>query len=143
MISETHVRLLQEKLDKTIVSKGSEWININMKKQLELENVSVWEINSNDRLLYRISAPGIRQSNYKHRVMIIGKQTEKHVLGQYMENNAIINMYNIEEYLSHEEQILYLKLLNSNRIRECIELLRYVEKELNSEKILKTKKLVK
>ena len=142
MISETHLRLLQDKLDKNNVPNNNEWINIDMKKQLELENICVWEVNNNGKKLYRISAPGLRQDNNRHRVMVIGKQTEQHVLGQYMENNAIINMYSIEEYLLVEEHLLYLQLLKSNRIRECIELLRNVEKELNSESKSKLKKLV-
>lgn len=70
-----------------------------MQKQLALENINVWEINSGETIKYRISIPGLRQDNYNHRVMIRGKQTEQHILGQYTKENVIINIYNITEYM--------------------------------------------
>ena len=75
--------------------------------------------------------------------MVRGKQTEKHVLGQYVENGAIINMCGIEEYMDDLEQTVYSRLLYYYRIRECIEMLRDLEKRLNMESKSKPKKLIK
>ena len=66
--------------------------------------------------------PGLAQNNYNDRVMVRGKQTVRHVIGQYDAKNVKINMYPIIDYLTDEEQELYLKLLSSNNIRGCVEL---------------------
>lgn len=145
MVSETHLRLLQERIDAGAVNNATSriWINVDMQKQLALENINVWEINSGETRKYRISIPGLRQDNYNNRVMIRGKQTEQHILGQYTKENVIINMYNITEYMTEELQVAYLQLLHNNNIRECIEQLRELEKSLNSEVVEQRRKPVK
>ena len=145
MVSETHLRLLQERIDAGTLDNTTSrvWVNVDMRKQLSLGNINVWEINSSESRKYRISIPGLRQDNYNHRVMIRGKQTEKHILGQYTKENVIINMYNITEYMTKESQVAYLQLLNNNNIRECIEQLRKLEKSLNSEVVEQRKQSVK
>ena len=76
---------------------------------------------------------GLAQNNYNDRVMIRGKQPERHVLGQYEEKDVIINMYPIIDYLSEDEQALYLQLLGANNIRVCVEHLRRIETRINLE----------
>ena len=65
--------------------------------------------------------------------MIRGKQTERHVIGQYIEKDVTINIYPIIKYLKEEEQEIYLQLLNANNIRRCVEYLRKIETQLNLE----------
>ena len=77
--------------------------------------------------------PGLAQNNYNDRVMIRGKQTERHVIGQYEAKDVTINLYSIIGYLSEEEQVLYLQLLGANNIRGCVEHLRRIETRINLE----------
>ena len=147
MISETHLRLLSEKLGAKPRETSKSYININAQKQMAIENIYVWEISDVISKTYKISMPGLGQNNYNDRVMIRGKQSERHVLGQYDTKDVTINMYPIIDYLSEEEQALYLQLLDANNIRGLVEHLRRIETRLNSEtkKDLKgtTKVLVK
>ena len=133
MVSETHLRLISERISSTPEKIVKPRINIDEQKQLAIENITVWEIDNGINKIYKISMPGLAQNNYNDRVMIRGKQTVRHVIGQYDAKNVTINMYPIIDYLTDEEQELYLKLLSSNNIRGCVELLRKIEIRLNSE----------
>lgn len=133
MVSETHLRLISERIGSCQKEKVKSWTNIDAQKQLAIENICVWEIDNGINKIYKISMPGLAQNNYNDRVMIRGKQTVRHVIGQYDAKNVTINMYHIIDYLTDEEQELYLKLLSSNNIRGCVELLRKIEIRLNSE----------
>lgn len=133
MVSETHLRLISERISSTPEKIVKPRINIDEQKQLAIENLTVWEIDNGINKIYKISMPGLAQNNYNDRVMIRGKQTVRHVIGQYYAKNVTINMYPIIDYLTDEEQELYLKLLSSNNIRGCVELLRKIEIRLNSE----------
>ena len=133
MVSETHLRLISERTGSTPEKIVKPRINIDEQKQLAIENITVWEIDNGINKIYKISMPGLAQNNYNDRVMIRGKQTVRHVIGQYDTKNVTINMYPIIDYLTDEEQELYLKLLSSNNIRGCVELLRKIEIRLNSE----------
>lgn len=133
MVSETHLRLINEKISSTPEKKVKPRVNIDEQKQLAIENITVYEIDNGINKIYKISMPGLAQNNYNDRVMIRGKQTVRHIIGQYDAKNVTINMYPIIDYLTEEEQELYLKLLSSNNIRGCVELLRKIEIRLNSE----------
>ena len=133
MVSETHLRLISKRTGSTHEKIVKPRINIDEQKQLAIENITVWEIDNGINKIYKISMPGLAQNNYNDRVMIRGKQTVRHMIGQYDEKNVTINMYPIIDYLTDEEQELYLKLLSSNNIRGCVELLRKIEIRLNSE----------
>lgn len=144
MPSEEYLNLLQKTVKVNVYGHlDGECVHIDERKQLAIDNICVWEINNNEEIQYRISIPGIRQDNYKHRVMVRGKQTEKHVLGQYTANGAIINVYSIQEYMDELEQMVYSKLLYYYRTRECIEMLRDLEKRLNIECDSKNKEIDK
>lgn len=135
MVTDTMLRLEAERINYSRLKSGTQnkpWINIDMQKQLSLQNICIWEIIDGNKQLYRLSIPGLAQNNYNDRIMIRGKQTEKHVLGQYVKNNAIINMMNIMDYLSEEEQMKYIQLLDSYNIRGCVEYLRNIETKLNA-----------
>lgn len=133
MVSETHLRLISKRISSTPEKIVKPRINIDEQKQLAIENIIVWEIDNGINKIYKISMPGLAQNNYNDRVMIRGKQTVRHVIGQYDAKKVTINMYPIIDYLTDEEQELYLKLLSSNNIRGCVELLRKIEIRLNSE----------
>ena len=133
MVSETHLRLISERISSTPEKIVKPRVNIDEQKQLAIENITVCEIDNGINKIYKISMPGLAQNNYNDRVMIRGKQTVRHMIGQYDEKNVTINMYPIIDYLTDEEQELYLKLLSSNNIRGCVELLRKIEIRLNSE----------
>ena len=136
MVTDTMLRLEAERIDYSRLKsevKTKAWINIDMQKQMAIQNVYVWEIIDGQNRLYRLSIPGLAQNNYNDRIMIKGKQTEKHVLGQYANKKTLINMNNITHYLTDEEQMLYIQLLNSNNIRGCVEYLRMIETRLNTE----------
>lgn len=144
MVSETQLRLELERMSSSCwqpEKKVKPWVNIDMQKQMSIENISVWEINDGTNKSYRISMSGLAQNNYNDRVMIRGKQPERHVIGQYRKQDVTINMYPIIDYLSEEEQSLYLQLLSANNIRGCVEHLRKIETRLNleSEKELRKK----
>lgn len=137
MVSEAMLRLEAERISKMHWKpdkKVKPWVNIDMQKQIAIENIRVWEINDGKNSVYKISMPGLAQNNYNDRVMIRGKQTERHVIGQYEARNATTNVYPMISYLTEEEQILYLQLLSSNKIRECVEYLRQIETRLNLDK---------
>ena len=133
MVSETHLRLISERISSTPEKIVKPRVNIDEQKQLAIENITVCEIDNGINKIYKISMPGLAQNNYNDRVMIRGKQPERHVIGQYDAKDVTINMYPIIDYLTDEEQELYLKLLSSNNIRGCVELLRKIEIRLNSE----------
>lgn len=133
MVSETHLRLISERISSTPEKIVKPRVNIDEQKQLAIENITVWEIDNGINKIYKISMPGLAQNNYNDWVMIRGKQTVRHVIGQYDAKNVTNNMYPIIDYLTDEEQELYLKLLSSNNIRGCVELLRKIEIRLNSE----------
>lgn len=133
MVSETHLRLISERISSTPEKIVKPRVNIDEQKQLAIENITVCEIDNGINKIYKISMPGLAQNNYNDRVMIRGKQTVRHIIGQYDAKNVTINMYPIIDYLTDEEQELYLKLLSSNNIRGCVELLRKIEIRLNSE----------
>ena len=142
MVSETMLRLEAERISQRYwkpEKKVKPWINIDTQEQMDIENICVWEINDGRNKVYKISIPGLAQNNYNDRVMIRGKQPERHVIGQYEAKDAIVNMYPIIDYLTEEEKILYLQLLAANNIRGCVEHLRKIETKLNS-KIEKTTK---
>ena len=146
MVSETMLRLEAERISRRCwepEKKVKPWVNIDTKKQMAIENISVWEIIDGTSKAYRISMPGLAQNNYNDRVMIRGKQPECHVLGQYIEKNVTINMYPIIDCLSDEEQMIYLQILGANNIRGCVEHLRKIETRLNLEAKEKTKEPVK
>ena len=146
MVSETMLRLEAERISRRCwepEKKVKPWVNIDTKKQMAIENISVWEIIDGISKAYRISMPGLAQNNYNDRVMIRGKQAECHVLGQYIEKNVTINMYPIIDCLSEEEQMIYLQLLGANNIRGCVEHLRKIETRLNLEAKEKTKEPLK
>lgn len=146
MISETHLRLEVERniayqsLHSNVKSKPM--VHIDLQNQLAIENVCVWEIDDGTNITYRISTPGLAQNNYNDRVMIRGKQTERHVLGQYGED-ATMNMYPLRDYLSLEEVELYMQLVSSNNIRGCVEYLRIIEGMLNLRVEEEIKELIK
>lgn len=136
MVSETMLRLEAERISQRYwkpEKKVKPWINIDTQEQMAIENICVWEINDGGNKVYKISIPGLAQNNYNERVMIRGKQPERHVIGQYESKDAIVNMYPIIGYLSEEEQVLYLQLLGANNIRGCVEHLRRIETRLNLE----------
>lgn len=133
MVSETHLRLISERISSTPEKIVKPRVNIDEQKQLAIENITVCEIDNGINKIYKISMPGLAQNNYNDRVMIRGKQTVRHIIGQYDAKNVTINMYPIIDYLTDGEQELYLKLLSSNNIRGCVELLRKIEIRLNSE----------
>ena len=133
MVSETHLRLISERISSTPEKIVKPRVNIDEQKQLAIENITVCEIDNGINKIYKISMPGLAQNNYNDRVMIRGKQTVRHVIGQYDAKNVTINMYPIIDYLTDEEQELYLKLLSSNNIRGCVEHLRRIETRLNLE----------
>lgn len=146
MVSEAMLRLEAQRISRRYwkpEKKVKPWIDVDMQKQIAIENIGVWEINDGTNIVYKISMPGLAQNNYNDRVMIRGKQTERHVLGQYKEKNITINMYPIINYLSDEELSLYLKLLNANQIRECVETLRKIETRLNLQAEKKLKEPIK
>ena len=136
MVSETMLRLEAERISQRCwkpEKRVKPWVNIDAQKQMAVENICVWEINDGLNKVYKISMPGLAQNNYKERVMIRGKQLERHVIGQCETKDVIINMYPIIGYLLEEEQVLYLQLLGANNIRGCVELLRRIETRLNLE----------
>lgn len=136
MVSEAMLRLEAERISRRCwepEKKVKPWVNIDTQKQMTIENIGVWEIDDGTNKSYRISMPGLAQNNYNDRVMIRGKQTERHVIGQYEAKDVTINMYPIIGYLSEEEQVLYLQLLGANNIRGCVEHLRRIETRLNLE----------
>lgn len=146
MVSEAMLRLEAERISQRRwkpEKKVKPWVNIDMQKQIAIENIRVWEINDGKNSVYKISMPGLAQNNYNDRVMIRGKQTERHVIGQYETRNATTNVYPIISYLTEEEQILYLQLLSSNKIRECVEHLRQIETRLNLDKKVELQEPVK
>ncbi len=117
MVSETMLRLEAERISRRCwepEKKVKPWVNIDTQKQMTIENIGVWEIDDGTNESYRISMPGLAQNNYNDRVMIRGKQPERHVIGQYEAKDVTINMYPIIGYLSEEEQALYLQLLGAN-----------------------------
>ena len=147
MISETHLRLINERISSnpsylhTEISKT--YINIDAQKQIALHNVQVWEIDNGPNKIYKISVPGLSQTNYNDRVMIRCKQSESHVISQYRKNNFTINMYPIVDCMSSEEQEGYLQALASNNIRGCIEQLKEIETILNKSQIREKKESVR
>ena len=146
MVSDTMLRLEAERISQRCLEpekKVKPWVNIDMQKQMSIENIGVWEINDGTNKSYRISMPGLAQNNYNDRVMIRGKQPERHVISQYSVKDVTINMYPIIDYLLEEEQVLYLQLLGVNNIRRCVEYLRKIESRLNLEVKEKTKISVK
>lgn len=147
MISETHLRLINERISSnpsylhTEISKT--YINIDAQKQIALHNVQVWEIDNGTNKIYKISVPGLSQTNYNDRVMIRGKQSESHVISQYRQNNVTINMCPIVDCMSSEEQERYLQALASNNIRGCVEQLKEIETILNQSQIREKKEPVR
>lgn len=107
-------------------------VEIDYQKQISIDNILVWEIKDEEgNILYRISTLGLAQNNYNDRVMIKGKQTEKHIIGQYIQRKYDTMSYPLINYLSLEEQEIYLQMLKVNNIRGCIEYLRAIEARLN------------
>lgn len=146
MVSETILRLEAERISRRCwepEKKVKPWVNIDTQKQMAIENICVWEINDETNKVYKISMPGLAQNNYNDRVMIRGKQPERHVIGQYEAKNVTINMYPIINCLSEEEQVIYLQLLGANNIRGCVEHLRKIETRLNLETKVQAKEPVK
>lgn len=136
MVSETMLRLEAERISRRCwepEKKVKPWVSIDTQKQMAIENICVWEIDDGINKIHKISMPGLAQNNYNDRVMIRGKQPERHVIGQYEAKDVTINMYPIIGYLSEEEQALYLQLLGANNIRGCVEHLRRIETRLNLE----------
>lgn len=147
MISETHLRLINERISTNPsylhTEKSKTYITIDAKKQIALQNIQVWEIDNGTNKIYKISVPGLSQTNYNDRVMIRGKQSESHVISQYRQNNVTINMYPIVDCMSSEEQERYLQALASNNIRGCIEQLKEIETILNQSQICEKKEPVR
>lgn len=147
MISETHLRLINERISTNPsylhTDKSKTYISIDAQKQITLQNVQVWEIDNGTNKIYKISVPGLSQTNYNDRVMIRGKQSESHVISQYRQNNVTINMYSIVDCMSSEEQERYLQALSSNNIRGCIEQLKEIETTLNQSQIREKKEPVR
>lgn len=134
MVSEAMLKLEAERIDIRCYQtkrKIKPLINIDMQKQLEIGNICVWEIDDGINKIYKISMPGLAQNNYNDRVMIKGKQPERHVIGQYASKKVTLNKYPIIGYLTEEELTLYLGLLGDNNIRGCVEYLRKIEERLN------------
>lgn len=147
MISETHLRLINERISTNPsylhTEKSKTYITIDAQKQISLQNVQVWEIDNGINKMYKISIPGLSQTNYNDRVMIRGKQSESHVISQYRQNNVTINMYPIVDCMSSEEQERYLQALASNNIRGCVEQLKEIETILNQSQIREKKEPVR
>ena len=147
MISETHLRLINERISTNPsylhTEKSKTYITIDAKKQIALQNIQVWEIDNGTNKIYKISVPGLSQTNYNDRVMIRGKQSESHVISQYRQNNVTINMCPIVDCMSSEEQERYLQALASNNIRGCVEQLKEIETILNQSQIREKKEPVR
>ena len=108
-------------------------VEIDYQKQISIDNISGWEIKDEEgNILYRISTLGLAQNNYNDRVMVRGKQTENHTIGQYIQMKYEAISSPLINYITEEEIKMYLGLLKNNRIRECIEYLRSIENKLNT-----------
>lgn len=133
-VSETHFRLLDQRGRRwniTTPTTPKRSVNIDLSTRMSIENIHVLEIGNGENKVYKISMLGISQDNYNHRVMLRGKQTEDHVISQYEQKGVKVARYCIADYLSAEEQVEYLKLLNDENVSLCMQYLRKVEKRLN------------
>lgn len=130
-VSETHFKLLDQRGRRCNITTIKHSVNIDLSTRMSIENIHILEIGNGENKVYKISMLGISQDNYNHRVMLRGKQAEHHVISQYEQKGVKVARYCIADYLSAEEQVEYLKLLNDENISLCMQYLRKVEKRLN------------
>lgn len=112
----------------SVVSSNRSKKSIDKKAMLELDNILVWEVSSNNSRDYFISI----QSDNNKRIMVGSSKKERTVISEYQRRGCDIRCFSVFYAMSERELEFYNSSLNIGEYDTCVLTLFSLELQLNS-----------
>lgn len=112
----------------SVVSSNRSKKSIDKKAMLELDNILVWEVSSNNSRDYFISI----QSDNNKRIMVGSSKKERTVISEYQRRGFDIRCFSVFYAMSERELEFYNSSLNIGEYDTCVLTLFSLELQLNS-----------
>lgn len=111
----------------SVVSSNRSKKSIDKKAMLELDNILVWEVSSNNSRDYFISI----QSDNNKRIMVGSSKKERTVISEYQRRECDIRCFSVFYAMSEKELEFYNSSLNIDEYDTCVLSLFSLELQLN------------
>lgn len=98
---------------------------------LELDNILIWELSSDDSRSYMISIEGYSDENCSKRVMISSEKSESSVINYHKRIGDDIFCCSVATRMTEKEQDKYNEALSDGDYSSCLDNLFSIERHLN------------